>query len=547
MILASSLCLDQKEPKKTQKFVDFGESSDDLKSETPLQIGYGLDTRTMMPRSVNCFSNSDEPHRVQLKNFSQQLNFDKSLSITELTSITTVEMTFKVGWGWFSFSTTARYIKEAKDTKYSMNFNFAQTFSADAIYHLPSAYGKSILSASAQNVLSQGSRQFIKLCGDSYVSNAKMGATLLVTVGISFHTYSDKSRFEASVREKISSITSVTQAYKSAVAELKMNAGLYIKALQLGGDTSSLAKIFGQPDTKGNYAAANCTPTNLDACSNIINSIIKYSQEEFTTSINPEKPDTLYTFGYHTESFESLGIYIETFPLPKAVIDAQKLVKELFIEKTEALLFLNAYSALPSFKFWDEKDLAYFNSVKIEHELALRLFEQEKISIACFDKNMEEECLPALQSLQDKFNTFDNLLVAKLRNIFIGEAYEDLQITLIPAKNDIVFNPDTNEVYGTFFAMYFKHSLINISGLCKVDMSPTPVFKEINQEFHVECNNKDHSFPAFGTNLWVKRVYPTAKEGVTGAIGWDGYTKPIPPSGYNTIFVRRTDWESIPI
>ena len=519
----------------------------EAQSEVPLQIGYGIDSRTSMPRIANCFSNAGDPKNIKYRNFAQQLSFDKSLSTADLSTMTNVEIGAKVPWGWFSVSANARYVKETFDTKYSMNFNYGQTFSADAIYEIPSSFGLDLLSEQGKQAYKLGHAKFVEYCGDSFVSSGKAGAALMVTVGLNFRTFGDKYRFETSAKVKIAGIASISAAFKYATTELKIEAGLTIRAIQFGGNTTSLGRIFGQPDTKGNYAIAACGPSDLDSCSLIISNIITYAQKDFTTSVDVSKPETLYNFASHSEPYQSYGINLEVPALSPSLLEAQSYAFSTFKEKQNALSFLKGYSSLPTFSYWDEKDLGYFKRVLAEHETAVSLFQSSPILRACFDKRMNEECVPVINALKGQLQYMDNKLVPKLRNIFIGQAGDENIITLIPAKNNIVFQENSNKVYGTFFIYFLAGNLFNLSGACKVDMNEKPVFDELDPGFNVQCSNKEGTGNALGPNFWVRRVFFTPPEGVAGLVGWNNYIKPVPPKGYNTIFIRRSDWESIPI
>ena len=223
-------------------------------TEDPIEFGYGYNSITKMPNIRNCFKNNREPNNIRYRNLVGGLNFDRSLSSEILSSLTNIDISGKGGYGWFSASVAARYMKAAFNSRYSENFNFAQTFSADAVYQLPDERGAALLTNAARQALGDGPEAFRLECGDSYITNGKAGAALLVSVGIDFATAADKQTFNTEFSGGISGIATVATAFEQASNSGRVRGTLVLRALQLGGDPSKLANLFGMRDFGGDYA-----------------------------------------------------------------------------------------------------------------------------------------------------------------------------------------------------------------------------------------------------------------------------------------------------
>jgi len=191
-------------------FFTFGAFGD---VEISPKLGFGYDSNTGMPRNMNCFKNNALPDNIRLQNFEQSIDFDHSMSMAELSSFTSISLSGSFGFGWFSASASAKYARDASDTRYSSNFNFLQTFAADANYNLPDAFGID-LSEAGHQALNAGPEMFAKFCGNQYVASARLGAVLLVNVGISFETALDKTIFQSDFSGGISGIASISAAYE---------------------------------------------------------------------------------------------------------------------------------------------------------------------------------------------------------------------------------------------------------------------------------------------------------------------------------------------
>jgi len=320
---------------------------------------------------------------------------------------------------------------------------------------------------------------------------------------------------------------------------------LTIKAIQFGGNTTSLAKIFGQKDTKGNYAFINCNPKSLDDCKKIINNIIDYAQDDFLQNVDTNKPETMYNFGSHVEKFSSIGVEVEAPEFSLRTQESQQWAVENFNEDSKSLDFLKAYMKSPIFKFWSQKDLGYFKLVVDQYEKILEIYWSSQILIACYDKRADLECGNAVDKIKQEHLKLDHDLVPKLRQIYMGEASTDNKIlTLIPAHKNITLSEDS-AVCGDFVMYDFDQNKFFVNGYCTADFNSRPTCNIINQEFLIQCQNESGTnSPA---NMWVKRVFATDKEGIPGQFGGSNFVKSVPEKGYNTVWVKYTDWNSIPI
>lgn len=147
------------------------------------------------------------------------------------------------------------------------------------------------------------------MCGDQYISQSELGATLIATLTVQFNSHSDKTNFTLTAGAKFGSIASVSTTIKDYVQKYQIKGGTTMSALQIGGDASQLAKIFNSgPDP---YAFASCSLEKMDNCSKIITGVIGYAADKFPDQIdfkNGKVFGNAEALGYAHTDFSDLGL-----------------------------------------------------------------------------------------------------------------------------------------------------------------------------------------------------------------------------------------------
>jgi hypothetical protein len=514
-------------------------------TEVALKIGNGYDTRIEVSRPANCFKNSADPNNIKYKNWSQKLNFDESISSQEISTLTNIEITISVHFLFFSTSVTARFTVETIDTRYSMNFNFAQSFAADGIYDMSRGYGQEMLSDQAISYLKESPAKFVENCGDSFVSSAKSGGVLLVTVAFNFHSSSEKNTFAAEAAASFLGIGTISKEFEKTATKLNIDASFTIRALQIGGNTTTIASIFGMTDLVDNYAVINCVVANITACSPIINRIINYSQNDFMNSFNQSNGAEMHHFGSHVETYESIGLDIKIPEFKPETVLAQKFAIDTISEDKKSLEFLNAYMNSPLFKFWKDSSATAFKSVVEQYKNAIDSFSENKIMISCYGANPDDLCVAVVDKVKEVHSTLDSeKLVQRLKQIYYIETSEGLEISMIPIDEVALLDPK-NELEGNF--VFYHRKLNKFSpGVCWLNFFANPVPNpDRDRNYFGKCANEADSF--IGANFYIVRTFFTIDEKITGICGWDKHESPMYPDGGNCRMFKRTSWNDIPL
>ncbi|HMT02809.1 MAG TPA: hypothetical protein PKD00_05790 [Burkholderiales bacterium] len=324
-------------------------------SEIAPQLGYGFDNRTGLANAVNCLANSESANSITFANPRASINLTSSLSSAEMASLLNASIAGSVTYGWFSASVSAEYVKNSIEARHHLSYNYVQTLTLDATYKIPGIGAEEALSKGAQKLLSMGNDVFTSVCGDSYVSSSQVGAMLMISANIEFASAASKEAFSGSASGSISGIGSITGAFAKEINSSTKDAKLNINVIQLGGDASKLANIFGQKGPNG-YYVVSCSAGNLADCNNAINAVIDYARGDFQKSIdimNSANFKNYYTFNTNRMTYKQLGIFASLPDLtPEAVKAKDYLVKQIQADR-EMLGYLTRYQQQP---FYNQQD-----------------------------------------------------------------------------------------------------------------------------------------------------------------------------------------------
>lgn len=217
------------------------------------------------------------------KNLSSTITIEQQISRSEESKELNLGAEASIGWGLFSASAAANYMKSTKDTETSQNFSFSQRFYLDSYLKYQNIpYGSDgkghypALSAAAQSAFNAGPKVFEKLYGDSFIVGLKKGVIILANVKLQFSTKASKESFDTKFKASYGTFGSLSASVSSAQSASKAKGSLVLYAFQSGGDPTQLAKIFASPSEKGIYVTS-CSLDNIANCSNIINNVINYA------------------------------------------------------------------------------------------------------------------------------------------------------------------------------------------------------------------------------------------------------------------------------
>ncbi len=372
--------------------------------EPPAFMGDGFDDRTGMTKGVNCLINANDPNNSTHTNVTSDINVSGTVSSSDVAEALNFNMSGKANFGLYSASLSANYARSSINSRQSISFNYLQRVFAEYTYKIP-GIGNNILIPEARSFLNDGMDKFTQICGNSVITGSYKGAILLVNVSVSFANATNKESFAASISGKAIGMGSISAVINQASAEVKKHASFSVTAMQLGGNPKILARIFGTPDKDGYYNITKCSIDNLAPCSNILNDIINYAQsEDFKKSINPDNPNSLYTFKISTTDYSQLGVAATLPELSAAEKEANQYLSETITRDRTILDFLMSYMAQgltlnTVTQDWMNKTTAYYQNM-------IKQYDDYDIIDACYGdtNNIETRCIETANLVKDMHN-----------------------------------------------------------------------------------------------------------------------------------------------
>lgn len=309
------------------------------KMEPTLNLGDGIDNRTGVGMANNCLINAGDPEAIQLSNPHATIDFSRTVSSEQVGNFLHTNVNGNANFGVFSMSANANYTRNSTDTRQSIHFNYLQTMAMDATYRV-SGIGNKVLSPDAQNLLEGGINDFTSVCGDSIVQSGKMGALLLVDASFDFASAAAKDSFEASVGTTFT-FGSASASMQKVSEQTRKNSKFSVRVLQLGGDPTKLANIFKEKD--GNFHILSCSLDNIEDCDNVAKDVIRYAQNDFQTSVDFKKRETLWMYDYATKPWSKLAIKAELPILTDEQIFAREYLTDTITQDRRMLQYLQTY------------------------------------------------------------------------------------------------------------------------------------------------------------------------------------------------------------
>ncbi len=438
-----------------------------------------------MPRENNCFKNSKEKGTITFENLSGQINFTRAVSTKELESVLNVSAGAEVSYGIFSATANANYLKEVSNSRYSENFSYVQTFSANAKYEIPDLYGNDLLNNIGRGALANG--RFTEVCGDAFIRSSKAGAVLITTVSIEFGSAKDKTEFDAQFKGGIKGIASITAAFKKTLSTSEMSATLSVKALQNGGDPSKLAQIFGQP-IEGSFAVSKCGKDDIQSCSKIIDGIIEYAQDEFQKGLDIKNPDAIYYYNPVAESYSTYGIGYDLVNLsPQIRENINYLIKRVQTDlenKQYLSKYISYLRAQP--EIFQGIPVDFIGDINLLISNYDKLLDLNSNAIAgCFNASVNEKCPEFVQNIKGEHEKFDQkylkkvyalktIILVGIKNLTTKYLFLPINIDNNVPVVDLEFgaNPFELGIAGDYL-IKINHHYMQGTGVCKVNYNPS--------------------------------------------------------------------------
>lgn len=244
-----------------------------------------------------------------------------------------VDVSVGGGYGMFSASATASFLKSMQETDYTMSINYyemASVIMQGEVY----GYGPyEVLNPVGQAVYNNGTNKFFGIdCGDQIITGYNAGAALLMGIKMTFLNSAEKEQFSAKLGVSFADIFSVTTAIKEAATNTQEDATVAITAFQIGGQPQYLSEIF-TSNNSGSYFATACSIFNMTSCLDAANGLLGYANSNFSTQFSFSPQQNIYPIGtpIYTDASQ-YGVNLPASLVTPEVASARKNISTMLLE-----------------------------------------------------------------------------------------------------------------------------------------------------------------------------------------------------------------------
>lgn len=306
-------------------------------------VGRGYSTDTQQIARNICFHSSVSSTSSQ----QSSVNLDTAIRYGELEKLIKFSVSAKGGFGMFSASAKADYLKSIEENSLTVSLNYLNTMQ-QKVYLSMSGYGIEALTDEAKLAYQEkGVNLFSLSCGDNYITSYSEGASLMVSLYLEFSDSHTRESFMAKSGGKFANIFSAMSTIETMAKYDLMSGKVSIKAYQEGGEPSRLPEILGR-DAEGNYYVLSCDLNAMSNCKSAANSILDYARNSFPSQVSFTTGAGLTTF--QDSLFEYSSIQFIGLSLPVSFVDGG--------ESLNRLKFANDYVKYSSYN----KQLSHLQS-----------------------------------------------------------------------------------------------------------------------------------------------------------------------------------------
>lgn len=448
-----------------------------LTSEPNIALANGFDSRTGWSTETSaCLAGGDDPSKITIANPHAQIDFSNTISSDTVANLLHTSVSGKVNMGVFSASVSAKYARDSQENRQKITFNYLQSIGADATFKT-NGLGKNILSDDAKILLEGGNDVFTEVCGDSFISSAKVGAVLLTDVSIEFANASFKEKFDGSAKGKILGIGSISGEFSQFNKENHSSAIMTIRVAQLGGDSTKLARIFGKPEPDGHgynwYNPVLCNESNILSCQKIINEVIGYAQNEFEPGVNFKDMSTLYMFDYNSKLYSKLGVTAQLPILTESENAAREYLTDTITQDRRMLQYLQAYQRQDFYNtMLDYVTRDMIQKAITDYQKMINEYNNYQILDSCYGDtaNINTRCIYAanqVKQMHDKYN--ESIYHAnRLSETIVVNGFGGIKLVPLVAN----WGKCTATVCATPFVAYDASKQSFLKYLCQIDTTP---------------------------------------------------------------------------
>ncbi|MDD3266615.1 MAG: hypothetical protein PHC75_05475 [Burkholderiales bacterium] len=404
--------------------------------EPNISLGDGYDSRTEIGTGINCLANSDSKDNIELSNPKGTIDFKNTIDIDKISNYLHTGGSAGGGFAGFSASASADYVKASADTRQSINFNYLQTMSMDANYKMPSPGATTkILDPDIKSLLDDSPNDFTTVCGDSFLMSAKMGAILLVDAQLNFKNSTAKEEFKSKASAGFI-FGKAGASFDKISSDSKENSSISIRILQLGGDPTKLANIFGDKQKSG-YHIIQCSIDNIASCDQVANNVIQYAQTDFQKNVDFHDYKTLYAYDFYNKPWSKLAIKATLPELSTQTQEAIKYLNNTLELDKKMLQYLQAYQQQSFWNRVDEVSKANILYAKNDYQKMLKEYLDSHILEACYSGGSDINKLcpitaDNIKKMRQKYQVSIDLTNRLSSAILMTNSTSTLTFTFIP-------------------------------------------------------------------------------------------------------------------
>ncbi len=248
--------------------------------DTPIAPGAGYSSDTQQIAPQYCYAVVASP----LTDIEQPLKLTTAISFTDIQQQLHYNVSSKGGFGMFSASAEASYLKEIEDKDYSFSVNYLGYVEGTVSLQFKGA-GLNALTSVGQDFYQNDYKNFGLMCGDNFVASYEEGALLAMSLNINFSSNYEKQQFESQAGGSFGNIFSASSQIQQIAVRNHLQGSVSLVAYQRGGDPLALTKILSK-DSSGNYYILTCDMQHMDNCVKTANGLLSYATDNFPTQFS---------------------------------------------------------------------------------------------------------------------------------------------------------------------------------------------------------------------------------------------------------------------
>ena len=456
-----------------------------------------------------CLKVGNNINNLQLTDPQALLNFGSTIDSSTVQNALGIDFTATFGWGAFATTTSYHYAKSSQDDDFTMNINYAYQYTSKVAFK-PGVLtqGNDVLIPEAQNLLISDPVGFRTMCGNSFISEANAGASVLMKISLKFNSHNEKNVFDDSFHAA-GGLANILAAIQHNASGMHYN--LSISGIQIGGDPQKLNTLFatyGGTIGKDGYPVLECSNGSDANCTNMINQVITYANT-ISSQLNSINDYNLYS--PTVEPWSSIGINPGITNVDPKILQAMSDLSKQFNVDHDRLVFLNNYHhMLQSFNLLSPAMNTELLQLINNYEQVIAVYHNPNNMIGdCYNGYVSTECINIRDNIFKQRNEIfqDNYLNTLLTYLQTHQYSADLRISnnLSTPKMNCAISPISNETFGQY--------LINcggkINGSLNTDTAIT--IKHDTPSNSLTIHNFNYSYPAASDSGVINLSYATTQ------------------------------------